>query len=178
MCSSWPIPKPVCSILASLCWRHDSCSRIRFVSLLLLLTGCYTLLSWWEPRSTLKVFIIHLFGCVPFHLVNHSHLYRAMSTLPVPPSPDYTLKPWGQTPFTPQPLSLISLMHGLFYINPPILKRRISILLGRGWLRRDQRASGLSACWKARRLALCNTTNSLLTPKNPFCIHIFINFVY
>lgn len=130
------------------CSQVSADVTIRFVSLLLPLTACYTLLSWWELRSTLKVFIIHLFGCVPFHLVNHSHLYRAMSTLPVPPSPDYTLKPWGQTPFTPQPLSLISLMHGLLYINPPILKRRISILLGRGWLRRDQRASGLSALLK------------------------------
>jgi hypothetical protein len=86
-----------------------------------------------------------------------SSITHTSTTLPVLPSPDYTLKPGGQPPFSPQPLSLISLMHGLLYINPPLLKRRISILLGRGWLRWDQNTSGLSACRKSRRLALWNT---------------------
>jgi len=104
-------------------------------------------------------YIVHsrflLFICLAvFRFI--SSITHTSTTLPVLPSTEYTLKPRGQPPFSPQPLSLISLMHGLLYINPPLLKRRISILLGRGWLVGTRAPRG---CRPAERLSdlLCGT---------------------
>jgi hypothetical protein len=143
------------SMLASLCWRHDSCCRIRFVSPLFLWTHCllHTSFMMRTRQYTQGFYYSSVWLCSVSSRQSLTLLqpYLFSPPLTTPSSPG------ANPPFSPQPLSLISLMHGLLYINPPLLKRRISILLGRGWLRRDHSASGLSACRKSRRPALWNT---------------------
>lgn len=131
-------------MLTSRCWR------ISFVSLLL--SSAYWLLHTSFMMRSMQytqgfyyssVWLCSVSSRQSLTLLPLCHVYPTCSPLPWlhPQAP-------GPPPFSPQPLSLISLMHGLLYINPPLLKRRISILLGRGWLRWDQSASGLSACRK------------------------------
>ena len=123
-------------------------------------------------------YIVHsrflLFICLAvFRFI--SSITHTSTTLPVLPSTEYTLKPRGQPPFSPQPLSLISLMHGLLYINPPLLKRRISILLGRGWLVGTRAPRG---CRPAERLSdlLCGTHQFTSDSWGPFLCPSFHSF--
>jgi len=139
-----------CNMLGRLYWRRVG-GFVLQARCYCELTGWYTLLSWWELHSTLKVFIIHLFGCVPFHLVNHSHFYN----------PTCSPLPWihpqapGPTPFlatTPQ--------FNLANARPPLYKSTVIKTENIHFIRsrlvsRDQSASGLSACRKTLRPALC-----------------------
>jgi hypothetical protein len=179
LCSNWLIWN--CNLLARLCRHRGVCWRIRFMSVITVHSLPATHFFHDEKYAVHSRFLLFICLAVFRFISSITHTSTIVPCLPYLfslPLPWLHHQAPGPSPFSPQPLSLISLMHGLLYINPPLLKRRISILLGRGWLRRDQSASGLSACRKARQPTSWNTANSLQTPVDPFCLHVFINSVY
>jgi hypothetical protein len=170
-----------CSVLARLCWHHGVCCRIRFVSLLLpftrwLLHTSFMMISMQYTQGFYysSVWLCSVSSRQSLTLLLLCHVYPTCSPL----------LPWlhPQAP-GPPPLLATTPQFNLANAWPPLDKstviktENIHFIRSRLVMLGSERL-GVVGLQKARRPTSWNTTNSLLTPEDPFCIHVFINFVY